>query len=579
MVPVHAMLMVRDADVMDLIEKFGPDTGCEWYELDGAGRALEAVPRPAAAAAVQAVVRRVSPSTAAWKPFLAGLGVPIDLTPAPDGESALVVVRTEADPARTVIFCFGTASQSVPKDVIDGRFGLIVALNKHCGGAAIPAWRPQRERSRRRGTADSPVAVRQLQADVRGGHRHSLVAKSPSPSPVEGLGFDTVADLLRAIRVVTEDDMMPDLDGGRGLRFNTPLDGWSDLVDLAEHLVSLRARTDYRRGWNWVDHIVPVTPRPEVDRLLDVLFARIVDNEDAAVDLVLPDIDSDNADIGRLCFGIGREEPISAPVEWRLVRRHLLATRSRPSRPLHSRLRLRADGAPADTAQQFDLFDLLVAEFDDDTEHYVLSDGELLRVDAGFLKRLDARLRRLPWSRFPFATYSGGTERNYLEYAVTDSDGRLALLDQRNITLEGETAFEPCDLISDDGRLVFGKLKGRSSTFSHLCTQAEAAAALLLRHPAARDALLEKVAASGASAAVENAATDAMAALENRQPGRVTVTLLLLGSWRRRDLGSLPLLSRLRLQRAADAITDLGYILEIASPDVVLRRGRGVGRL
>jgi len=59
------------------------------------------------------------------------------------------------------------------------------------------------------------------------------VARSPAPSPVEGLGFDTVADLLRAIRVVTEDDMMPDLDGGRGLRFSTDLDGWSDLVLLA----------------------------------------------------------------------------------------------------------------------------------------------------------------------------------------------------------------------------------------------------------------------------------------------------------------------------------------------------------
>lgn len=571
MVPLHAMLMLHDADVGDLIEKFGSDAGCDWYRLDGEPRRLEPIPRPAVVNAVQVAVRRVSPSTAKWKPFLAGLGVPIDLTTAPDAESVLVVVRTGADPARVVLFCFGTASLAVPRDVVDGRFGLLVALNKHCGGDAIPAWRPPPERTRRRRrTSDSPVAVRQLQADVRGGHRHTLVAKSPAPSPVEGLGFDTVADLLRAIRVVTKDDMMPDLDGGRGLRFSTDLNGWPDFVRLAEYLVMLRARTDDRRGWDWVDHIVPVTPRAEVERLLGVLHTVIAEDEHAAVDLVLPDIDDGDTDIGRRCFGLGREEPISAPVDWQLVRRHLV----RSSGPLNSRLRLRADGAPPDTAQAFNLVDLLVADFDDGTQHYVLSDGEMLRVGADFLDRLDSRLGRVPWSSFPFPTYAGGSERNYLESAVGGSDGRLALLDRRNITLHGQSPFEPCDMISDDARLVFAKLKGRSPSFTYLCTQAEAAAAMFLRHAAARDALLEKVAASGASAAVEESATDAMVALENRQPRRVIVTLLLLGSWKRRDVRSLPLLSRLRLQRAADTITDLGYGFEIASPEVVLRSVR-----
>ena len=520
------------------------------------------------------VVRRTAPSLGKWKPFLNGLGVPLSMTPGPEAESVVVAIRPPGHLGSTVLFCFGTASQVIPNELIDGRFGLIVALNKLCGGTAIPSWRPPTGAPRRRRRAgDSPVSVRQLQADVRAGHRHSLLAKSPSASPVEGLGFDTVTDLLRVIRVSIDDEVMADLDGGRGLRFITPLRGWTDLIELADHLVGLRSRTDYRASWDWVDHVVPVTPRLEVERLLRVLYGIVAEDAEATVDMVLPDLDdSGQLVVGRLQFGIGREEPISAPVEWPFVRTHLLRQPRDVATPLRRRVRLRAAEDAAETVIVPDLVNLLVAEFDEGGQHYVLGDGELLRVDAGFLHRLDSRLGRIPWSSFPFPTYAGGTERPYLEEAVTSSGQRLALLDQRNITLEGQTAFEPCDLITDDGRLVFAKLKGPSATFSHLCAQAEASAAMFLRHAGARDALLDKVADSGASRAVEAAATEAMLALEKREPDSVTVTLLLLGGWKRKDLRSLPLLSRLRLQRAADAITDLGYHFEVASPDAEIRR-------
>jgi hypothetical protein len=74
---------------------------------------------------------------------------------------------------------------------------------------------------------------------------------------------------------------------------------------------------------------------------------------------------------------------------------------------------------------------------------------------------------------------------------------------------------------------------------------------------------------AGYSAAV------AMAALESRRPDSVTVTRLLLGAWRRRDVTTLPLVSRIRLQRAADRISALGYRFEVASPDMVVAARTG----
>jgi hypothetical protein len=69
------------------------------------------------------MVRRRPAGTARWKPFLRGFGVPLSAGTGAEIESVLVVVRTETDPVRTVIWCFGTASLVVPDEFVDGRFG------------------------------------------------------------------------------------------------------------------------------------------------------------------------------------------------------------------------------------------------------------------------------------------------------------------------------------------------------------------------------------------------------------------------------------------------------------------------
>ena len=76
----------------------------------------------------------------------------------------------------------------------------------------------------------------------------------------------------------------------------------------------------------------------------------------------------------------------------------------------------------------------------------------------------------------------GGNEPDHLATAADRSGHRLALLDDQPIRLPAQTPFEARDLISDDRRLIFAKPKGRSSTFGHLCTQAEVAAEMFLRH-------------------------------------------------------------------------------------------------
>ena len=73
---------------------------------------------------------------------------------------------------RTLLWCFGTASLAVPNELVEGRFGLITALNKHTSGDDVSAWRDLPDTARRRQRAADPTArVRQLQAGVRDGFR------------------------------------------------------------------------------------------------------------------------------------------------------------------------------------------------------------------------------------------------------------------------------------------------------------------------------------------------------------------------------------------------------------------------
>lgn len=578
LVNLHAKLMLEDAELDELQVALEDEAQCEWYVVDLDHDQIELVDAPHASARMNVMLRRRPAGVAAWKPFLNDLGVPINTTTAADTESVLVIVRatTRSGVTRALLWCFGTASLAVPNELTDGRFGLVVALNKHAGADSIDSWRLLPDTARRRRTTGDPISrVRQLQAEVRDGYRHTLTAKSPSASPVQGLGFDTVSDLLRGLRVITQDELMADLEGGRGLRFSTYLERWLDFAVLADYLLEIRMRADYRTEWDWIDHVVPVAPRAEVERLLDVLYQQLISDNDAVVDLVLPDFDEDgDTTARRLFFGIGAEQAIRHPVKWEHVRRRLMSVATTARHPLRRKIKLKPEDAPDSATRQFPLIDLLVAEFHDNERRYLLGDGELLVVDVDFLARLDAAIDMIPWSDFPFPLYQGGTERAYLEAAVAEGD-RLALLDQRNIYLPDQSPFEPCDLLTDDGRLVFAKLKGRSSTFSHLCAQAESAAEMFLRHSDARDELLERVAESGTTVEVETAATVAMAALEDRRPNTVIVTLLLLGTWRKVDLKTLPLVSRLRLRRTFDHVTDLGYRFEVAAPRLIpTQRGR-----
>ena len=59
-----------------------------------------------------------------------------------------------------------------------------------------------------------------------------------------------LTDLLRSLSLLTQDELMSDLEGRRTLRFTTYVESLADLATLADHLVMLRLRSEYQREWD-----------------------------------------------------------------------------------------------------------------------------------------------------------------------------------------------------------------------------------------------------------------------------------------------------------------------------------------
>jgi uncharacterized protein (TIGR04141 family) len=146
------------------------------------------------------------------------------------------------------------------------------------------------------------------------------------------------------------------------------------------------------------------------------------------------------------------------------------------------------------------------------------------------------------------------------------------VLDRLNVKLSGESAFEDCDLSTDHGRLVFAKIKGRSATFGHLCTQAVVSAEMLVREPRVRIELLSRAMDANAGHEILDAVQHRLGQLEAREQGCLKICLLLLGTWNSEPrVRPLPLVSRLLLQKTWQRISGHGFDLELASPVARLR--------
>jgi uncharacterized protein (TIGR04141 family) len=184
--------------------------------------------------------------------------------------------------------------------------------------------------------------------------------------------------------------------------------------------------------------------------------------------------------------------------------------------------------------------DLVIAELETRGNHYILSDGNVFRVDRSYLQRIRAFLEKkvVATSLPPYADEESYNRRSGLH-----------VLDRKLITVDG-SQVELCDLIDDSGRLIYVKRRSKSSTLSHLWTQVRSAAYLLRRMNEARRkfcGLLPQGVPTSVRDAIESGA-------------HLTFVVAILGT---RKIGDLPLLAQIPLQALLQQIEEWSYSIEI----------------
>lgn len=143
------------------------------------------------------------------------------------------------------------------------------------------------------------------------------------------------------------------------------------------------------------------------------------------------------------------------------------------------------------------------------------------------------------------------------------SHGNHFLLDKSLVQIPGQTTFEPCDLLSADGRLMHVKRKTRSSTMSHVLSQALTSTQMLRNVAEARDRLDAALLAASPTPKDLTKMRDHCASFSGRSTA--TVEIVIVGVWRGApDVTQLPLLTRIALS---------GWVRQMPCPTQVVLVG------
>jgi uncharacterized protein (TIGR04141 family) len=296
-------------------------------------------------------------------------------------------------------------------------------------------------------------------------------------SSFAAFGLDPIQDLLRAVTGTPRDPTPAHrLTGSDALGIHTR-EQVPDLPGLAGRLLKAYEDDAYKENFDFIDNLRPERSSARKLDLDEALVEALRDREIDDVHLAAPET-LDWLDIEGFRYGASSDDAqldadprISAYLDSsdssdisvdRLKSDRLVAVRA-------------SDGEVANT---WPIYKALVYQVELDGYLFVLSAGEWFRVDQDYRSRVEAEVERLPKATdLPDA--DAGTDEDTYNKKAAHTLGALCL-DKHLIYDGGPDKMEVCDILTGQGRFIHVKLRGSSSTLSHLFTQGTNSAERLL---------------------------------------------------------------------------------------------------
>lgn len=466
---------------------------------------------------------------------------------------------------RWLAWSFGACSKAISRGATDPRFGLIATLN----GLAMELEKAG-EIEELVGIKKGPE-LRLLKYRTTAPYFQQTGHQASKNIPVDGFRIDKMSDLVSTVGGRTSDAVFRHVSGGRSLSFKSEILNMDNFLTLSIEALYRSNVTLYKDIFGWVDNISLVEELTLVDQLREIVLQKILDpDEPASVDVLLPDDLPDmrpGQSIQYVLFPQERRKSASRlTLTVGIIAQHLQKLKKGDMEDFLDR-ELRFLDESYEHVASATVLECICADLIVDDVQYIAYDGDFYRVDPDFVRKIDEQLAQVDISTLPLPPYKGGGEPQY-NNAVRDSlPTSFVVLDGQLVRLPGEHGVEPCDILGPSGELIHVKRKGRSSTLSHLFSQAENSCTLLWKSAEAREQLMKMVQESSRSEQLTEQITKALDALKTRENG-LSVIFAFLGDWRGRSISALPLFSRIGLGKAIEAISLLGYKASVQLVDI-----------
>ncbi|EAV44222.1 hypothetical protein SIAM614_15525 [Stappia aggregata IAM 12614] len=388
---------------------------------------------------------------------------------------------------RCFALSFGHVLHHVKDDAYEYDFGLRVTLN---------SLDPQKLKS-----ADmiEPGPARRRRTQV------------PISTELTYLDFDGNSEIIKSLtgRVKEEyKELFTTATGSASLKISMKIAPGA-LAARCETLLALYGSEDYKTTFPNIQNIIPVKDPVEVRRL-DALLLESVKMRDGNTMLTIPDIVDYRDNTCCMFNGPGGASEIYPDISIEAFYDYLgadfdLNTLTLDQLKSYRMLLTDVDGAPG---RSYGLYRSLIFDTEpaDERVMYHLNEGDWYKAEKSFLRRLktylDAKCEVTDLCPYDHDGEKDGkavySEGNY-NAAIPVWQGRFICLDQADISPDGSTNIEPCDLYSvlADANSISGfraalyhlKISTRSSHLSHLFNQGVNSIELIELEETSRDKL------------------------------------------------------------------------------------------
>lgn len=391
----------------------------------------------------------------------------------------------------------------------------------------------------------------------------------PIESELTFFDFDRDSTILRSLTGKVRQEcieLFRHATGGSNLRISSDVPA-DKLSVLCERLLALYEDEQYKVAFPEIQNIVPVRDPERVGILNDLLLQAFRDG-DAGLNLTVPDIVNyidnlfvmfsgmgvsliyEDVHIDRYFDYLDRREVNRDTVDLDLLRSHCLVLTDE-------------DGNSRNHYSIFKclVFDVCIEGEEDQTYH--LCEGAWYKVDRDYVARLSAYLDPR-CADCDLAHYTHQSEGEYNE-DIAGNDNAFICLDRTNISPDGQTQVEPCDLLKlADNTATFYhvKISTLSAQLSHLFNQGVNAIELLRLEPAAQEKLEALIRDK-----TDEGYADELIARINEQNWRIVFAVVTPKDAAAKSL-NLPLFSRISLMRSMKTLqlmnipTDLVFVAD-----------------